>query len=153
MLATGATYLRAMSDGDLDVDTACSMIELSLAADADVFTTIAKLRAARRVWAATAAACGASPAAQAPRLHVRTALLRMMTRRDPWVNLLHVTAAGFAAGVGGAASLSTAAFDSALGEPDELGRRLARNTQLLLQAESTSAGCSTPPVAPGTSSH
>ena len=47
------------------------------------------------------AACGASDAAQATALHVRTAD-RMMTRRDPWVNLLRVTAASFAAGVGGA---------------------------------------------------
>lgn len=135
MLATGAAYLRALAAAGLDVDTACSQIELSLAADADVFTTVAKLRAARRLWAAMTAACGASDAAQAPRLHVRTAE-RMMTRRDPWVNLLRVTAAAFAAGVGGAASVTTAAFDAELGEPDELGRRMARNTQLLLQEES-----------------
>ena len=56
--------------------------------------------------------------------------------RDPWVNLLRVTAAAFAAGIGGAGSVTTAAFDSELGEPDELGRRMARNTQLLLQEES-----------------
>ena len=135
MLATGATYLRALAAAGLDVDAACSQIEVTLAADADVFTTIAKLRAARRVWSAMTAACGASPAAQAPRLHVRTAE-RMMTRRDPWVNLLRVTAAAFAAGVGGAGSVTTAAFDAELGEPDELGRRMARNTQLLLQEES-----------------
>jgi methylmalonyl-CoA mutase len=135
MLATGATYLRALAAAGLDIDTACSQIDVTLAADADVFTTIAKLRAARRVWAAMTSACGASPTAQAPRLHVRTAD-RMMTRRDPWVNLLRVTAAAFAAGVGGAGSVTTAAFDAELGEPDELGRRMARNTQLLLQEES-----------------
>jgi methylmalonyl-CoA mutase len=135
MLATGAAYLRALSDAGLDVDTACGQIEVTLCADADVFTTIAKLRAARQVWSAMTAACGASEAAQPPLLHVRTAD-RMMTRRDPWVNLLRVTAASFAAGVGGAASVTTAAFDAELGEPDELGRRMARNTQLLLQEES-----------------
>ncbi len=135
MLATGAAYLRALAAAGLDVDAACAQIEITLSADADVFTTIAKLRAARRVWAAMAQACGASEPAQAAELHVRTAD-RMMTRRDPWVNLLRVTAAAFAAGVGGAASVTTAAFDAELGEPDELGRRMARNTQLLLQEES-----------------
>lgn len=135
MLATGAAYLRALAAAGLDVDAACAQIEITLSADADVFTTIAKLRAARRVWAAMAQACGASEPAQAAALHVRTAE-RMMTRRDPWVNLLRVTAAAFAAGVGGAASVTTAAFDAELGEPDELGRRMARNTQLLLQEES-----------------
>lgn len=135
MLATGAAYLRVLAAAGLDADGACAQLEVTLSADADVFTSLAKLRAARRVWAAMAAACGASAAAQAPALHVSTAA-RMMTRRDPWVNLLRVTAAAFAAGVGGAASVTTAAFDSELGEPDELGRRMARNTQLLLQEES-----------------
>ncbi len=135
MLATGAAYLRSMSVGGIDVDVACRAIEITLSADADVFLNIAKLRAARRLWAALAGACGASSAAQRPVIHVRTAE-RMMTRRDPWVNLLRVTAAVFAAGVGGARSVSSAAFDAELGEPDELGRRMARNTQLLLQEES-----------------
>lgn len=134
MLATGAAYLRAMATTGLSVDDACRQIDVSLGADADVFTTIAKLRAARRVWSAMCAACGASESAQAMRLHVRTAE-RMMTRRDPWVNMLRVTAAAFAAGVGGADEVTTHAFDAALGEPDELGRRMARNTQLLLQEE------------------
>ena len=108
---------------------------MTLSADADVFNCIAKLRAARRVWSSMTAACGATSGTQAMRLHVRTAD-RMMTKRDPWVNLLRVTAANFAAGVGGAASVTTASFDSQLGEPVELGDRLARNTQLLLQDES-----------------
>jgi methylmalonyl-CoA mutase len=60
----------------------------------------------------------------------------MLTRRDPWVNLLRVTSASFAAGLGGAASVTSLPFDAALGEPEELGRRMARNTELLLQEES-----------------
>lgn len=134
MLATGAAYLRAMSDAGMAVDDACGQIEVTLAADTDVFTTVAKLRAARRLWSTMCAACGASESAQALRLHVRTAE-RMMTRRDPWVNLLRVTAAAFAAGIGGADEVTTLAYDVQLGEPDDLGRRMARNTQLLLQEE------------------
>lgn len=135
MLATGAAYLRSLAAVGMDVDAACARVEVTLSVDADVFTSIAKLRAARRVWSAMTEACGAQGPARAMHLHARTAH-RMLTRRDPWVNLLRVTAAGFAAGVGGADSVTTAAFDSALGEPEELGRRMARNTQLLLQEES-----------------
>ena len=135
MLATGAAYMRTLAAAGLEADAAAGCIEITLCADADVFGTIAKLRAARQVWAAMTEACGVSAAEQAPVLHVRTAE-RMMTRRDPWVNMLRVTAAAFAAGVGGAFSVTTAPFDAELGEPDELGRRMARNTQLLLMEES-----------------
>lgn len=135
MLSTGAAYLRSMAAAGVDIDDACSQIEVTLSVDADVFNCVAKLRAARRVWSSMAAACGASSGAGAMKLHARTAD-RMMTRRDPWVNLLRVTAAAFAGGVGGADSVTTATFDSQLGEPVELGRRMARNTQLLLQEES-----------------
>lgn len=135
MLLTGAAYLRALADSDLDAAAANRSIEVTLSADADVFTTIAKLRAARRVWAQLLAACGAEEASRGMHLHVRTAD-RMLSTRDPWVNLLRVTAAAFAAGVAGADAVTTASFDSLLGEPEELGRRMARNTQLLLQQES-----------------
>jgi methylmalonyl-CoA mutase len=142
MLGAGTVYLRALSDAGLDVDAACAQIEVVLSADAEVFTTIAKLRAARRLWAAMTAACGASEPARAMTLHVRTAR-RMLTVRDPWVNLLRVTAATFAAGVAGADGITAHGYDALLataptgggGDPD-LGRRMARNTQLLLQEES-----------------
>ena len=135
MLSTAAVYLKACADAGLGIDAACSQFEVTLSVDADVFTGIAKLRAARRVWATLVAACGASPASQPVQMHVRTAE-RMMTKRDPWVNLLRVTSASFAAGLGGATSVTSLPFDATLGEPDELGRRMARNTQLLLQEES-----------------
>ena len=135
MLCTGVAYLRAMSYAGMSADAACGQIEVTVGVDADVFPSIAKLRAARRVWANLAAAVGASPGSRAPSLYAHTSQ-RMLTRRDPWVNLLRVTAATFAAGIGGADGLTTHAFDSLLGEPGELGRRMARNTQLLLLEES-----------------
>ena len=55
MLATGAAYLRTLAAAGLAADAACAQIEVTLSADADVFTTLAKLRAARRVWAAMTA--------------------------------------------------------------------------------------------------
>ncbi len=135
LLATGAAYLRAMADAGLSADEAAGQIALDLAADEDVFATVAKLRAARRLWAALLDACGVSPEAQAPVLHV-TEAQRMLTRRDPWVNLLRTTAAVFAAGVGGADGVTAQPYDVLLGDPGDLGRRMARNTQLLLQEES-----------------
>lgn len=143
LLSTGAAYLRAMAAAGMDVDAACGQIEVVLAADADFFATVAKLRAARRLWSAMTAACGASEPARAMALHVRTAR-RMLTVRDPWVNLLRVTAATFAAGIGGADGITAATYDALLadsaatggGNSEDLGRRMARNTQLLLQEES-----------------
>jgi methylmalonyl-CoA mutase len=135
LLSTGATYLRSMADAGMDVDAAARQIELVLAADADVFVTVAKIRAARRVWAGLLRACGASEEASAALVQVRTAR-RMLTRRDPWVNLLRVTAAVFGAAVGGADGVTAEPYDALLGEHGELGRRMARNTQLLLLEES-----------------
>ena len=59
----------------------------------------------------------------------------MLTRRDPYVNLLRGTIAGFAAGVGGADAVTVAPFDAALGRLDAFARRVARNTQALLIQE------------------
>lgn len=135
MLSTGAAYLRAMAAAGLDADRAAGQIEVELAADEDVFATIAKLRAARRLWSTMLAACSANDDAQAPTLHA-TVARRMLTRRDPWVNMLRVTAAVFAAGVGGADGVTAQPYDLLLAEQGDLGRRMARNTQLLLQEES-----------------
>ena len=60
----------------------------------------------------------------------------MMSKYDPWVNMLRTTVAAFAAGVGGADAVTVLPFDSALGRPDAFGRRIARNTSSLLIAES-----------------
>ena len=60
----------------------------------------------------------------------------MMSRYDPWVNMLRATVATFSAGIGGADSVTVVPFDSPLGEPDTFGRRIARNTSPLLLSES-----------------
>ncbi|HBJ72280.1 MAG TPA: methylmalonyl-CoA mutase [Actinobacteria bacterium] len=138
VLAAATTYLRALVDDGIDVATAASQIVLELAADVDVFATIAKTRALRHCWSTVLEACGLTLNAQHPRLvHVAAhAGGRWLTVVDPWVNLLRGTAAALGAVVGGADVLTVAAFDGAEGLPSDLGRRLARNTQLLLQDES-----------------
>jgi methylmalonyl-CoA mutase len=134
-IATGVTYLRALTDAGLDIDTAAGQLEFRYAVNADQFLGIAKLRAARRLWARVTEVCGVRPAARAQRQHAVTAPA-MMTRRDPWVNLLRTTVACFAAGVGGADAVTVAPFDSAIGRSDDFARRIARNTQAILLAES-----------------
>lgn len=133
VMATGIAYLRAMERAGITIDDAVGQIGVTLTAGADQFQTISKLRGARRMWGRIAEASGAS--AGALHLHVETASA-MMTRRDPWVNMLRTTLACFAAAVGGADSITVRPFDSAVGLPDDFGHRIARNTQLILLEES-----------------
>ncbi|MDO8732862.1 MAG: methylmalonyl-CoA mutase subunit beta [Actinomycetota bacterium] len=137
-LGSATTYLRALVSGGLDVSTAAGQIVIELAADVDVFATIAKLRALRHCWSTVLEASGLEVDTQFPGLVQVDAHAggRWLTVIDPWVNLLRGTSASLGAVVGGADVLTVSAFDSAVGLPSDLGRRLARNTQLLLQDES-----------------
>jgi methylmalonyl-CoA mutase len=132
-LAVAAAYLRALTAAGFEVAEAAGLVEFRFAATDEQFPTIAKLRAARRLWARMLELSGAAGVEQ--RQHVVTSR-PMMSRYDPWVNMLRTTVAAFAAGVGGADSLTVLPFDSVLGRPDGLGRRIARNTSALLIAES-----------------
>ncbi|MER6063788.1 methylmalonyl-CoA mutase family protein [Streptomyces sp. NPDC001792] len=131
-LATGVAYLRELTEAGLSVEQAARQLEFRYSATADQFLTIAKLRAARRLWARVAEVCGA-PGAQVQ--HAVTSPV-MMARRDPWVNMLRTTVATLAAGVGGADSVTVLPFDHALGLPDAFARRIARNTSTILIEES-----------------
>jgi methylmalonyl-CoA mutase len=137
-VAAGLEYLRVLS-GEMPVPEALRRLEFRFAATDDQFATIAKFRAARRLWARVAHALGAPSEGAAPQHAVTSSA--MMSRRDPWVNLLRTTLAAFGAGVGGADTVTVLPFDSAL-PPGELGvsasfsERMARNTQLLLLEES-----------------
>jgi methylmalonyl-CoA mutase len=133
-LASGVAYLRALTEGGLSVDDAFGQLEFRFSASADQFTTIAALRAARRLWDRVGEASGAAPGARAQRQHAVTSSV-MTTRHDPWVNMLRTTVACFAAGVGGADVVTVQPFDAALGLPDAFARRIARNTQSLLVEE------------------
>ncbi|MEW2354736.1 methylmalonyl-CoA mutase subunit beta [Spirillospora sp. NPDC029432] len=140
-MAAGVAYLRALTDAGLGLDEAFGQLEFRLAVNADQFMSIAKLRAARRLWARVAEVCdpaGAAGDARIARLHAVTSSA-MMTRRDPWVNMLRTTVAAFAAGVGGADAVTVQPFDARLGLPDDFARRIARNTQTLLLEESSLA--------------
>ncbi len=132
-LSDGVAFLRACEEAEIDLSEAASKLEFRYAAGVDQFLTIAKLRAARRLWARVTQACGIEPAAQ--RQHAVTAGA-MMSRRDPWVNLARTTVACFAAAAGGADAITVSPYDAAIGAPDPLGLRIARNAQILLREES-----------------
>jgi methylmalonyl-CoA mutase len=88
------------------------------------------------MWAKVVMAVGGSEeAARSTRIRVRTSR-RVLTRRDPWVNLLRDTVCCFAGAVGGADSITTAPLDAGIGLSDEFSRHLARNTQIILLEES-----------------
>ncbi|MGW7547638.1 methylmalonyl-CoA mutase family protein [Streptomyces sp. NPDC054770] len=133
-LATGVAYLRELTEAGLGVEQALGQLEFRYAATADQFLTIAKLRAARRLWARVAEVSGAADAG-AQVQHAVTSPV-MMSRRDPWVNMLRTTVATLAAGVGGADSVTVLPFDHAIGLPDAFARRIARNTSTILVEES-----------------
>jgi methylmalonyl-CoA mutase len=134
-IATGVEYLRVLERAGVPPEEAARSMQFALSAGGQFFPEIAKLRAARLLWSKAVSTWGGSPEAQAMRLHARTASANK-TQRDPWVNILRTTTESFAAVVAGADSVSTVPFDAVLGTPDESGRRLARNTQLILRDES-----------------
>lgn len=138
-IGAGVEYLRLLADRGIAISDALQQISFRFAADDDQFMTIAKLRAARQVWARVAEVVGAPDSGDAT-VHAVTSR-PMMAQRDPWVNMLRTTLAAFAAGVGGADTVQVHAFDTAIpgglpGTATTFTRRMARNTQLLLLEES-----------------
>jgi methylmalonyl-CoA mutase len=138
-VAAGLEYLRALTEAGVDVTDALGQLLFRFAATDDQFATIAKFRAGRRLWARVAHELGAPAYGNAPQHAVTSAA--MLTRRDPWVNLLRTTLAAFGAGVGGADLVTVQPFDAALplgelGVSQAFSQRMARNTQLLLLEES-----------------
>ncbi len=138
-VATGLEYLRALTAAGLDLRAAARQITFSLSVDAELFAEVAKLRALRRLWGRALELCarasGGPLPERGPAIHARSAA-RMLTARDPWVNVLRATTAGFAAAVGGASRITLSPFDAAARTPSAAARRLARNTQTILQLES-----------------
>src|SRR5580692_1375310 len=145
-LASAVAYLRALETGGITLEAARDAIYFRLSADADQLLTMAKFRAARKLWARAEAACGLSPK---PALITAETAWRMMTRRDPYVNMLRSTIAVAAAGFGGADAITVLPHTAPLGLPDAFARRAARNTQLVLLEESNLARVADPAAGSG----
>ncbi|MGJ4929686.1 methylmalonyl-CoA mutase family protein [Bradyrhizobium sp. HKCCYLS2038] len=146
VLACGVAYLRALEAAGIALETARDMIQARLAADTDQFLTLAKFRSLRRLWARVEQACGLQPK---PLFISGETAWRMLTRRDPYVNMLRATIATFAAGLGGANAVTVLPHTAALGLPDAFARRVARNTQLVLLEESNLARVADPAAGAG----
>jgi methylmalonyl-CoA mutase len=133
LMASAVDTLRRLEAVGVNRSEAASQILFTVSVSSDYLREIAKLRAARRLWARCLEVLEVEPRAMV--LQAVTSA-RMMTRQDPWVNMLRVTAATFAAGVGGADVVTALPFTQPLGTAEELARRVARNTQIIAQAES-----------------
>jgi methylmalonyl-CoA mutase len=146
VLASAVWYLRAIEQAGVALDDAQGMVYARLAADADQFLTLAKFRALRLLWARIEKACGLTPK---PLFVTADTAWRMLTRRDPYVNLLRATMATFSAGLAGADAITVLPHTLALGLPDPFARRVARNTQLVLLEESNLAKVADPAAGSG----
>lgn len=133
-LGTGVAYLRALQKRGLAVDTIAPRMRFSLAIGPKVFVEIAKFRAARQLWAKVVEAFGGNEASRKLHLHARTGLYTK-TVNDPYVNMLRTTTEAFSAVVGGVESMHTGPFDEIVRVPDTFSRRIARNTQVILDEE------------------
>ncbi|UIO45053.1 acyl-CoA mutase large subunit family protein [Brevibacillus brevis] len=133
-LATGVDYLQAMLERGLSIEDIAARMQFSYSIGSDVFMEIAKLRAARMLWSNIVAAYGGSTEAQKMTIHARTSAWTK-TIYDPYVNMLRSTTEAFSAVIGGADSLHVSAFDEAIRPANEFSRRIARNTQIILQEE------------------
>jgi methylmalonyl-CoA mutase len=146
VLATALAYLRALEDAGVALEDARGMVYARLSADADQFLTMAKFRALRLLWARIEQSCGLTPK---PLFISADTAWRMLTQRDPYVNMLRATMATFSAGLGGANAISVLPHTLALGLPDPFARRAARNTQLVLLEECNLAKVSDPAAGSG----
>ncbi|HYD89232.1 MAG TPA: methylmalonyl-CoA mutase family protein [Vitreimonas sp.] len=131
-LCSGIAYLRMV--GDEHALSAGAWMQFAISAGPDVLVEAAKMRALRLCWARVMEAIGAPPEGRAAHIHAFTSR-RMLTRYDAWTNILRITTAAFAAGVGGADIVTTGNFTDALGLPTPFARRVARNTQHVLLEE------------------
>ena len=146
VLAVAVQYLRTLESGGIALDRARAMLYFRLVPDADQFLTMAKFRALRKLWARIEDACELAPA---PTFIAAETAWRMMTKRDPYLNMLRATIAVVGAGLGGADAISVLPFTMALGLPDRFARRIARNTQLVLLEESNLAKVMDPAAGAG----
>ncbi|GAB3815056.1 methylmalonyl-CoA mutase family protein [Tessaracoccus terricola] len=134
-LAAGVEYVRALTGAGLSVDEAFDKILFRVSATTEQFITISRLRALRTLWSRVGAELGVAPARRGAVQHAVSSL-RQVSRDDPYVNVLRGTISCFAASAGGAETITVLPLDAAIGLPNELSRRIARNIQVVLAEES-----------------
>ena len=135
-LADGLEYVQAALDSGLEVDQFAPRLSFFFAIGMNFFMEVAKLRAARLLWAELMQERFApkNDKSLMLRTHCQTSGVSL-TSLDPYNNVMRTTIEAMAAALGGTQSLHTNSFDEALGLPTEFSARIARNTQLVLQEE------------------
>ncbi|OYU13984.1 MAG: methylmalonyl-CoA mutase [Alphaproteobacteria bacterium PA4] len=134
-LADGMEYVRAAQAKGLDIDAFAGRLSFFFAIGMNFFMEIAKLRAARTLWARIMTDLGAKdPRSLMLRTHCQTSGVSLQ-EQDPYNNVIRTTVEALAAALGGTQSLHTNALDEAIALPTDFSARIARNTQLVLQEE------------------
>ncbi|MDQ6853343.1 MAG: methylmalonyl-CoA mutase [Actinomycetota bacterium] len=134
-LADGVEYVRAATARGLDIDAFAGRLSFFFAIGMNFFMEVAKLRAARLLWARLIRQFGPTkPGSMMLRTHCQTSGVSL-TEHDPYNNIVRTAYEALAAALGGTQSLHTNSFDEALALPSEASARIARNTQLILAEE------------------
>jgi methylmalonyl-CoA mutase len=134
-LADGVEYVRAATDRGLDIDAFAGRLSFFFAIGMNFFMEVAKLRAARLLWAQLIRQFGPTkPGSMMLRTHCQTSGVSL-TEHDPYNNIVRTAYEALAAALGGTQSLHTNSFDEAMALPSDLSARIARNTQLILAEE------------------
>jgi methylmalonyl-CoA mutase len=134
-IADGLDYVRIATDRGLDIDAFAGRLSFFFAIGMNFFMEVAKLRAARLLWARVVRQFGPTkPGSLMLRTHCQTSGVSL-TEHDPYNNVVRTTVEALAAVLGGTQSLHTNSFDEALALPSEFSARIARNTQLILAEE------------------
>ncbi|RIX29095.1 methylmalonyl-CoA mutase [Sphingomonas edaphi] len=135
-LADGVAYVRAAVDAGLDIDAFAPRLSFFFGIGMNLFMEVAKLRAARTLWAQIMTDLGAkTEKSKLLRTHCQTSGVSL-TEQDPYNNIIRTTVEALAAVLGGTQSLHTNSFDEAIALPTDFSARIARNTQLILAEES-----------------
>jgi len=134
-LAAAVEYMNQLSEKDLDVNLIVNQMRFTFGVGSFFFMEIAKFRAAKVLWSKITEAYGVAKENRTMTINARTGLFTQ-TQFDPYVNMLRTITEAFSAVVGGIDSLQTNPFDELFGMPDQFSRRIARNTQIILDEES-----------------
>lgn len=133
-MATAAAYLREMLARGMSIDETAPLVRFRLSLDSNFFMTVAKLRAARVLWAKIVEAFGGSEESRKIRVNAKTSVYNK-TVYDPYVNMLRTATEAFSGVIGGCDSMTVSPFDEIMRKPDEFSTRIARNQQIILQEE------------------
>lgn len=131
--------INELLNRNISIDTIARNMIFSFSIGGNFFMEIAKLRAAKQIWASLISALGGSEESQKIYLHTKTSIYNK-TKNDTYVNLLRTTTEGFAAAVSGVDEMTIDAFDTVSNNTSKLGERIARNMQFIFKEESFLSG-------------